>query len=77
MSDANEIEARMLSGEPFTYKGLSADRKATFRGDAMFRDGDHDRLIDRTIQKLRRRGLIEFRRVGRDTVWTVVDHPDV
>lgn len=71
MKDAAAIEARMLSGGAFTYKGLSRDRKATFTGDDVFRDGDHDRLIDRTIQKLRRRGLIEFQRVGRDTIWTL------
>lgn len=61
-----EIEARMLSGAPFTYSGLMLERVAAGQGG---RCGDDDRLIDRTIQKLRRKGLIAFTREGRATVW--------
>ena len=38
-----------------------------------FRDGDHDRLIDRTIQKLRRKGLIAFTREKGLVVWRVAN----
>lgn len=68
-SEKEGLEARMLSGEPFTYSGLSAARKQTFTGEDIFRDGDHDRLIDRTIQKLRRKGLIAFTRERGRVVW--------
>ena len=59
-----KIDARMLSGEPFTYCGLCV----TFGRDC-------SRLIDRTIQKLRKLGLITFRRDGRDVIWSAVAKP--
>lgn len=62
----------MLSGEPFNYSGLCAARKSTFVGDDVFLHGDHDRLIDRTIQKLRRKGLISFKRERGLVIWTPV-----
>ena len=63
-----EIEARMLSGEPFTYGGLVSRRSKLGEGGVC---GDDDRLIDRTIQKLRRRGLISFQRAGNVTTWSL------
>lgn len=66
-----KLEARMLSGEPFTYGGLCAER-----GDKL----DKGRMIDKAIQRLRRRGLIAFIREGRNVVWrpvaTVRTHSD-
>ena len=67
----DDIEARMLSGQPFTYSGLCALRKQTFEIGSPVH-GDHDRLIDRTIQKLRRKGLIAFKREKGLVVWTPV-----
>lgn len=57
-----QIETRMLSGEPFTYGGLAS----AFEGQG---PGDVSRLVDRTIQKLRKKGLIAFKRQGRDVIW--------
>lgn len=48
----DELEARMLSGEPFTWAQLGGST-----------------LVDQTIQRLRKRGLIEFKRQGRNCVW--------
>lgn len=64
-----EIEARMLSGEPFTYGALSEWRASIEQGAIRTRVLDHDRLIDRTIQKLRRKGLIAFTREAGSVVW--------
>ena len=64
MSPERIDELRMLSGEPFTFGGLCV----TF-------GRDHFRLIDRTIQKLRKRNLIAFERKGRDVVWSAVAKP--
>lgn len=58
-----KLEARMLSGEPFTYGGLCAEQ-----GDTL----DKDRTIDKAIQRLRRKGLIAFAREGRNVVWRPV-----
>jgi hypothetical protein len=57
-----QIEARMLNGAEFTFKGL-CDRYGE----------EHYRLIDRTIQKLRRAGKISYRREGRDFIWSAVN----
>lgn len=60
MTPQEEIERRILSGWPFTYARLSA-----LVGD--------ERLADRVIQKWRRDGLIEYRREGRATIWSLTD----
>lgn len=59
-----DLEARMLSGEPFTWGQLGGTSE-----------------VDRTIQKLRKAGLIAFERKGRNCVWratgaSVVDQRD-
>jgi hypothetical protein len=59
-----KLESRMLSGEPFIYSRLAAWAERQFG----FNEAE-TRLVDRTIQKLRRRGAIAFERRGRDTVW--------
>ncbi|CAM2952938.1 hypothetical protein [Brevundimonas diminuta] len=59
---AADLETRMLSGEPFTYGGLCA----TYGKEL---NEDRTRVIDKTIQRLRRKGLIAFTREGRSTVW--------
>lgn len=56
-----KIETRMASGEPFTYGQLCKQWPASHR------------LIDQTIQKWRRKGLISFARTGRLTVWSLTD----
>lgn len=62
--DIAAIEARMLSGEPFTYGGMCA----------RFDVGDRGRTTDKTIQRLRRRGLISYRRIpGQGVVWATVE----
>ena len=63
MSDEQqELITRMLGGESFTYGGLASLRKG----------GDHDRLIDKTIQKLRRAGKIAWAREAGRVVWRAV-----
>ncbi|AFU87567.1 hypothetical protein CcrKarma_gp050 [Caulobacter virus Karma] len=57
------VLARIESGEPFTYAGLSAVNDAAGGNEA------RDRLADRTIQKYRRKGWITFTREGRYVVW--------
>jgi len=69
MVTVHDIEARMLSGEPFSYGGLCEWRAERDEGAIKTRMPDHDRLIDRTIQKLRRKGLIAFTREGGKIVW--------
>lgn len=61
-SPAEVLEERMLSGEPFTYGGLCVALGREF-------NEDRTRVIDKTIQRLRRRGLISFSREGRSVVW--------
>ncbi len=56
----SRLEARMLSGEPFTYKELKGE---------FTNDDDHYRIVDLAIQRLRRRGLITYRREGRLVIW--------
>ena len=60
-----QLEQRMLGGEPFIYSRLAAWAERHFGFDEA-----ETRLVDRTIQKLRRRGAIAFERRGRDVVWT-------
>lgn len=55
------IEERMSNGAPFTYGGLCKCWP------------EHDRLIDKTIQRWRRKGLISFVRIGRDTRWSLTE----
>lgn len=57
-----EIENRMLSGDSFTYGDLCA----LFYQNHGF---ECDRAIDRTIQKLRKKGKIAFERKGGRVVW--------
>ena len=64
-SAAATLEARMLSGEPFTYGGLCDTFGVSF-------NETRTRLIDRTIQKLRRKGLIAYRREGGAVTWRPV-----
>lgn len=66
MTDLEIIEARMASGEPFTFGELHSlidlsDKERSYR------------LADRTIQKWRKRGLISFVKNGRDVVWSLTD----
>jgi hypothetical protein len=53
-----QVEERILRGPEFTAAGL-CDRYGH----------EHMRLIDRTIQKLRKAGKITGRREGRTFVW--------
>ena len=60
-----QLVERMLSGEPFIYSRLAAWAERQFGVVEA-----ETRLVDKTIQKLRRRGAIAFERRGRDVVWT-------
>lgn len=62
--DLLEIEARMMSGEPFTFMhlhSLSGYKSDTYR------------LADRTIQKWRRKGWISFVRKGHTPIWSLTE----
>jgi hypothetical protein len=63
-----KLEQRMLSGEPFIYGRLCAWAQRHLGAVE-----DRDRLVDKTIQKLRRRGAIAFERRGRDVIWTATN----
>jgi hypothetical protein len=63
-----ELIARMLNGASFTYGGMCS----------AYGDEVHEsktRLIDRTIQKLRRAGKIAYTREGRLVVWRPTEQP--
>lgn len=64
MSTQDQLIEHMLSGAEFTYGGVVALRHQM---DGV--DQDRDRLVDRTIQKLRRAGKIAWTREGRTVVW--------
>ena len=59
-----ELEDLILHGRrSWTYKGLCANYNA---------DPTQAMQIDRTLQKLRRKGLVEFERVGKLVHWSAV-----
>ena len=61
--DKEALEARMLNGEDFTYGGLSKE----------FDTKDDNRLIDRTIQRLRKAGKIAIlKRTAKGVIWRAV-----
>ncbi len=64
--DTIQLEERMLNGEPFTYGQLCKDF-----GEHEYGSG-YDRRIDATIQKLRKKGKIAFKREGGAVVWRAV-----
>ena len=70
----NDVQAqliqRMLKGDPFTYSSLCVYRGVRLEGRQCAYD--EDRLVDRTIQKLRKAGKITFTREGRSVVWRPV-----
>lgn len=72
MTILEKIEARMRSGEPFTYQELAQLNPTPLGKPGLH--ADHDRLADRTIQKWRRKGLIQFTRsgLGGRPVWSLV-----
>lgn len=55
------IERSIFDGEPFTFSDLCAVAPSQHR------------LADQLIQKYRKRGLISFARIGRDSVWSLTD----
>ena len=55
-----KMEARMLSGEPFTFAQLA------FVGKEL-------RWADYMLQRWRKRGLIEYERKGRHTIWRLTE----
>lgn len=54
-----EIDEQILAQLPATYGQLCAKLGA-----------DRDRVIDRALQRLRKRGVIAFVRKGRSPVWS-------
>lgn len=61
------IEARIMSGQPFTYMHLC------FMPAVRALIHDKGRTPDRIIQKWRRKGLIVFERRDRQTIWSLTD----
>lgn len=55
------VEARIFRGDPFTF------------GELQHGIGNDWRDADRTIQKLRKKGLITFTRKGRECVWELTE----
>ena len=70
-SEAKELEEavtdHMLAGGPFTYSGLCRNFRA--ENATIFDRFGGDRVIDRTIQKLRKAGKIKGERRGRTFIW--------
>ena len=69
MTDRSELEKRMLSGQPFTYGELSRQ----FAPGQGARGPDASRIVDHTIQRLRRKGLIAFTREGGKVMWRATE----
>lgn len=65
------LEARMLSGEPFSCSELVYSR--SIKGTAPY-DLDFHRLVDRTIQKLRKKRLISFTRQNGTPIWKAMKY---
>lgn len=57
----DECDALILSSLPATFIQLCAKAR-----------GEHWRTIDRGLQRLRKRGLIAFKREGRSVIWSKV-----
>ena len=62
--DISALERRMLNGEPFTYCQLYA---------AFTDDKDQSRVVDKTIQRLRKAGRIAFVRERGIPVWRAIN----
>lgn len=64
--DQAKLEETILSGQEWTYQHLvsffGANEKAGMQ-------------IDRTLQKLRRKGKVKFHREGRTVIWQRVSEP--
>lgn len=60
--ELKKIEARMLSGEPFTFMHLHS--LSGYQGDTY-------RVADRALQKWRKKGWISFVRKGHTPVWSL------
>jgi hypothetical protein len=59
------IEARMASGQPFTYSALW--------GPLTHPTINVSRLTDQCLQRWRKRGWVAFRREGARVVWSMTD----
>ncbi len=66
-----EIETSMLNGEPFSYGGLCSVLSAKYPD--TFLDLRGDRLVDRTIQKLRKAGKIAMKPQGGRIIWCATE----
>lgn len=62
-----KIEARMASGEEFTFQQLWLSFETGNDQENVYR------LVDRTIQKWRKAGLISFVRQGNRVIWSLTD----
>lgn len=67
MSPLDAIENLIRSGTPFTYDTLT--RINNSHGGVESKD----RLADRTLQRYRRNGHINFTRHGREVVWSLTE----
>lgn len=61
-----QMKSEMLSGAPFTYMGLSMK---------YFQEAG-SRIVDREIQKMRRKGLIDYERRDGRPEWRAVGQPE-
>lgn len=61
--DQKQLEAHITNGGKHSYASLRSDFKA---------DAKQSMQIDRTLQKLRRKGKIGFTRAGRTVLWQAV-----
>lgn len=62
-----DLETHITNGAAHTYPGLCEQFASSEQ---------HKMQIDRTLQKLRRKGLINFTRNGRTVVWSPVPKQD-
>lgn len=65
MKNLNDLEQIMLTRKGFTL------------ADIVECTGEQMRVIDRTIQKLRKKGWISYQRVGKKCVWAATAEGEV
>lgn len=63
-----EAESYVLANLPSTYAKLYSP--------LIEKDRNADRVIDKALQRLRRRGVVVFDRKGREIIWRVKESRD-
>jgi hypothetical protein len=67
--DNAKVDEFILASLPATYSAMCAG--------AIRMGGNWDRPIDLRLQALRKRGLIEFKRKGRLTIWSTTPNTNL